>query len=363
MKKILIIITTGFASSGGLTTVMMNYYRNIDKSDLQIDFASTNEIDNSYLEELSANNSQYFNLGDRKKNPFKYLLNLYKLLSKEKYDVLHVNGNSATMGLELFIACLHKIPFRIAHGHTTQSNYPLLHNFLYLFFKRTYTHAIVTSDKAGKWLFKKNYYVLNNAIDFHKYAYSEQTRNELRANLGISDKFVVGNVGKLNIPKNHSFLIDIFEKIYKRNKDAVLIIAGGGSQDTILKTKCKEKGLEDAVIFLGMLNDTSKIYNAFDVFVFTSLFEGLGMVLIEAQVSGLKCFSSDVVPLETKVTDNIEYLSLNDTADLWAEKITEIEKYDREKMALSSQKSITENGYNIETEAVKLKKIYVSGTF
>lgn len=358
MEKILIVITTDFVPYGGLTTVMMNYYRSMDKSDLEIDFASTNDIDNKSLAELSKNGSKYYNLGERKKNPIGYLFNLYKLLHKGSYDVIHVNGNSSTMMLELLVACICKIPIRIAHGHTTQSNYPLLHKLLYPFFKKTYTHGVVTSDKAGKWLFKENYTVLNNAIDIEKYKYSVDIRERKRKELSIEDKLVIGNVGKLNLPKNHSFLIDVFEEIYSRRKDAVLVIAGGGELEESLKNKCKEKNIENQVVFLGMLDDTSEIYQAFDVFVFTSIFEGLGMVLIEAQAAGLRCISSDVVPNETKVTDNIFYLSLNSSKEVWADTILKNAEYDRELKAMVVEKSITESGYNIKNEAHKLKLLY-----
>ena len=122
MKKVLIIITTGFASYGGLTTVMMNYFRNMDRSDLQIDFASTNEADEKSVAELYAAGSRYFNLGDRKKNLLGYMFNLYRLIRREKYDVLHVNGNSATMAFDLMPGYLYGVPVRVAHGHTTRSS-------------------------------------------------------------------------------------------------------------------------------------------------------------------------------------------------------------------------------------------------
>ena len=132
MKKVLIVITTGFAPYGGLTTVMMNYFRNMDRSVLQVDFASTNEVDEESLTELHTHGARYFNLGDRKKNLPGYMFRLYKLIRREKYDVVHINGNSATMVFDLLPAYVCRIPVRIAHGHTTQSGYPIAHKTGYV---------------------------------------------------------------------------------------------------------------------------------------------------------------------------------------------------------------------------------------
>ncbi len=360
MKKVLIVITTDFVSYGGLTTVMMNYFRNMNRSDLQIDFASTNEADENAVAELRAAGSRYFNLGDRKKKLLSYMVNLYKLIRKEKYDVLHVNGNSATMAFDLLPGCLCGTPIRIAHGHTTQSGYPRAHKILSPLFKKMYTRAIVTSKAAGDWLFTDGYMVLNNAIDVAHYGFSQETRNRVRKELGLEEKFVVGNVGKLNPSKNHMFLLDILQQIRMQRDDAVLVIAGGGEMEAALRQKCKELYIEEYVLFLGMLDDTSDVLQAFDVFVFTSMFEGLGMVLIESQAAGLECISSDVVPIETKVSDYIRYMSLDASAAKWAEATLAIPAYDRVAHASSAAETIRQHGYDIRYEAEKLESIYKS---
>ena len=358
MKKVLIVITTGFAACGGLTTVMMNYFRNMDRSGLQIDFASINEVDEESLAELHAAGSRYFNLGDRKKDLPGYMRNLHKLLRREKYDVLHVNGNSATMAFDLLPGCACRVPVRIAHGHTTKSSYPKAHKVLWPLFKRSYTHGIVTSTAAGDWLFVRDYTVMNNAIDIGHYGFSQEARDRVRKEYGLEDKFVVGNVGKLNPPKNHTFLLDIFKEILSRRDNAVLMIAGGGETEGALRQKCKDLGIEDSVIFLGMLDDTSDVLQAFDVFVFTSKFEGLGMVLIEAQAAGLECLSSDVVPFETRVSDHIRYMSLDESAEAWAQATLAIPPYDRVTHGATAAESIKTHGYDIRYEAGKLEAIY-----
>lgn len=358
MKKVLIVITTDFASYGGLTTVMMNYYRHIDKTGLQIDFASTNDPEPESLEDVYACGGRYFNLGERKGAPLKYLWKLMCLLRKEHYDVIHVNGNSATMAMELVVARMCGVKTRIAHGHTTQSDYPRLHNLLAPIFAHSYTKGIATSKATGEWLYGEDYLILNNAIDIHHYGYSPEKRAAIRERLQLKDHLVVGTVGKLMPSKNHTFLIDIFREIYQKRPDAMLVIAGGGDLEEELKQQCRDYGLEDKVIFMGMLNDVSEALQAFDVFVFTSKYEGLGMALIEAQASGLPCISADAVPMESKVSEHAQYISLSKSASAWADIVLECVNYDRQAYSDAAAITIKEAGYAIQNEAIILEKIY-----
>lgn len=359
MRKILIIITTKFVEYGGLTTVMLNYYRAMNKDGLQIDFASTNDdVDSKLLKELRQSGSRYYCLGDRKKNIFRYVSRLSNLIKQERYDVVHVNGNSATMVVELSVAKKRNVKIRIAHGHSIKSNYAIMHNILKKYFRKTYNIAIATSTDAGRWLYGDNYVVLNNAIDTSHYRYNSKIREETRKELEIDDYYVIGNVGKLNASKNHFFLLDIFKQIVEFNDNVRLLLVGGGELEHELKTRVEELEISDSVIFLGMQNDTAKYLQAMDVFVFPSKFEGLGMAVIEAQAAGLVCFASDVLPYETNVSKNIFYLSLNDDASIWAKSIVQRRSYNRKQLSECAIKSIKENGYDVYSEAKKLEKIY-----
>lgn len=361
MKKVLIIITTGFSPFGGLTSVMMNYYRAMDKKDLYIDIASTNEAEKSLLEELSNNGSQYYRLGDRKKNIFYYLMNLYRRIKQGRYDVVHVNGNSSTMMFELYIAKYCGVDCRIAHGHTTRSNYPKLHKLLEPMFKRSYTHGVAVSKEVGDWLFEDGYRILNNAIDLEHYKFSKDLRNEFRKKYEIDgDTVVVGNVGKLNAPKNQSFLLRVFAAAKKQKENMILVVVGGGGLENELKELACRLDISDSVIFLGMVNDTREAMQGMDVFVFTSIFEGLGMALIEAQAAGLPCISSDTVPKETKVSDLIEYVSLLEEPEYWARLILGKMQMDRETVSEMVQEDIRRSGYDIKIEADKLRKLYLN---
>lgn len=359
MKRILIVITTAFVPYGGLTTVMMNYYRAMGEKKLKIDFASTNEPPEVLLKELNENGSQYFNLGDRKKHLIKYLKKLNKVLRGNSYDVIHVNGNSATMAFELRTAKRRRVPVRIAHGHTTRSDYSWLHKILFRVFRKSYTHAIAVSDKAGEWLFSgQEYIVLNNAIPVKKYKYDMSIREKYRNSLGFSDKFIVGNVGKLYAAKNHSFLIQIFCELRKKKENAHLLIVGGGELRGELEEQCRSLGIEDDVTFLGMREDIPELLQTMDIFVFPSRYEGFGMALIEAQAAGLYCFASESVPGETKLSNNIQYISLNEKVQDWVEKISVVNCYNRMKCSIQACSTICACGYDIETAVEKLEKIY-----
>lgn len=364
MKKVLIIITTAFIRYGGLTTVMMNYYHHMDKTGLRIDFASTNVADQALIDDIAANNSRYFCLGDRRKHWLTYLINLRRLLNKENYDIVHINGNSVTMLMEAYTAKICGVKSRIAHCHNSRSNnrlVTLVNGLLRIPFSFSYTLGIAVSKPAGEWAYgNKKYIILNNAIDTDKYRFNPKIRERVRNELNIHGKYVIGNVGKLNAQKNHSFLLDVFYEIRENHDDAVLLIVGGGELEKELKERCKALGIENDVIFTGMVNNPHEYLQAMDVFVFPSIYEGLGMSVIEAQASGLSCIASDKVPVETQVSDKIEYLSFEQSPMLWAEHILHLKSNnDRKYTSKAAFESICSSGYDINSEANKLRKIYL----
>lgn len=357
-RKILVVINTAFVKYGGLATVMLNYYRAMNKSDIQIDFASTNEISEELSAELEENQSKYYFLGKRKKI-FNYAINLFKALKSDKYDVIHVNGNSSTMVLELGVAKLCKCKVRIAHVHTTRSKYPVLNKILSPLFNSLCTVKIATSVDAGKWLYKKDYIVLNNAINLDKYRFNKDIRNQYRQKLELNEEdFVIGTVGKLNLQKNQKFLLEIFKEYQLRNTYAKLIIVGGGELEDKLKAYAKALDISNRVLFLGMRSDAGQIMQAFDYFIFPSIFEGLGMAVVEAQASGLRCLASDMIPKETSLSTLIQYMSLEDGVKSWADKIEKEDCVDRIELSKEACLSIERKGYSICTEASKLKEIY-----
>lgn len=354
--KILIVICTGFVPWGGLTTVAMNYYRAMDKQGMIIDFASNNQATEVLLDELNKNGSRYIQLPKRE-NCLKYIQKLYKVL-KDGYDIIHIHGNSATMSLELFPALLCGTPKRIVHCHTTKPTAKYLSYFLCPIFKKMYTYAIAVSYEAGEWLYgKDNFCILNNAINIRKYFFNFAKRKQVRNNIGINEEtFVVGHVGKINIQKNHKFIIEIFEEIVKRKENSLLLLVGDGPLRKATEEKVEEKGLQEKVIFVGMSEEPELWLNAMDCFLFPSKFEGFGLALAEAQANGLTCFAADSVPKCVDVAQAIHFISLNTKPAEWAEKIIN-EKHSR--MDIEHIVEMFDRaGLNIESEANKLKKLY-----
>ncbi len=343
---------------------MMNYYRNMDRTELQIDFASSNDLEPELAKELYQNNSSYFNLGSRQKSPVCYMRNLGKLLRAGHYDVIHVNGNSATMAADVFLAKICGIPHRIAHTHNTMTEHPFWHRLLYPMLPCFGNENIAVSTQSGDWLYGKHgYTVLNNAIPTEKYRYDEKVRKQYRNLFHVEGKFVIGSVGRLNRQKNHQYLLHIFARLREQAEDSVLLLVGGGDLEREIKKQADRLGIAEDVIFTGTRKDVEHLLQAMDFFVFPSIFEGLGMVLIEAQASGLYCLCSDVVPQETRVSENIEYMSLSEKPEEWAQRILEIKTTlsgDRERISAQAVSTIKRSGYDITLEAEKLRKLYCS---
>lgn len=216
------------------------------------------------------------------------------------------------------------------------------------------------SEIAGKWMFKnRNFRVIHNAINVSDFVYNESIRQKVRTQLGLlKDEFVIGHVGRFSYQKNHDFLIDVFNEVHRRLPEAVLILIGDAVEDELYlnkaKQKVKELNLVENVRFLGIRNDVPDLMQAMDCFLFPSRFEGLGIVIIEAQTAGLPCYVSSVIPNEVKITNLVDFISLNESPENWAEKIIKNKNYKRKDIS----KEIIKAGYDINTEIKKMQKFY-----
>lgn len=221
------------------------------------------------------------------------------------------------------------------------------------------TNYFACSEHAGEWLFGKRVLkegkitVIKNAIDVDKFKYDAIMRDKMRKKLGVKDKIVFGHVGRFAKQKNHDFLIDVFFDIYQKRKDVVLLLIGEGSLEEKIKEKVKEKKLDDVVKFLGTKENVNDYMQAMDIFLFPSLYEGLGIVLVEAQCSGLMCVASTEVPKEVELTQNIFFAE--NRIDIWESLILEHLNYKRE----SDIRNISVNGYSIKDSVVDLENRYL----
>lgn len=356
MSKVLIINTSGLGM-GGITTHMLNYLRRLKEMQYEAFFSIvvTGVRDKNVLEQFENLGCELVYLPDRKKKLWKYCFALRRLLRNNDFDVLHVHGNSSTMGIELSLGKQFGIPVRIAHCHNSKCEHPYLHKLLLPIFKKSYTQAVACSSLAGDWIFGKGkYIVLANAIDLDKFQFNAEVRKEYRKALKVADDtLLLGHVGNFNEQKNHDFLIDIFDEVQKKKK-AELILIGTGPLLADAKKKVNNFGMQDKVHFLGIRDDVGCWMQAMDCFVFPSKWEGFGMVLIEGQTSNLPMVVSTEVPIITKVTDNIRYISLSDGTGKWANLIINLaSSADRIKPVDSRIKE-----YDINNNIEKLTKLY-----
>lgn len=356
MTNVLIINTCGLGV-GGITSHMINYSEVLPK-DIKLSIVVTGIYEQSVIDLFVKRGFNIIFLPNRKKNPVRYMLALSNILKKEKYDVIHVHGNSATMVIELGLAKKNKIKTRIAHCHNSQCDHPKLNLILSPYFKMLYTDALACSDLAGEWIFGRgNYRVLHNAIDLDKYFFSDEVRNKYRKELKIDkDTVVIGHVGNINGQKNHKFLIKLFYEFQKNNKAMLLLIGADNFKTEMLELTnlIADLNISDKIKLLGLRNDVPNLLCAMDIFVFPSLFEGLGMVAVEAQANGLPVLASDAVPQEVRLSDKIEYLSLNEPMDVWCTCICDL-------LAKSTDRTIKKEdfrNYDINSERKYLFDIY-----
>ncbi|MBP3596064.1 MAG: glycosyltransferase [Clostridia bacterium] len=351
----------GEMNSGGVESCIMNYYRNIDKSKIQFDFIVNSNSKIPQKNEIEKLGGRIFVVPGYK-NIFKYMKSMFKILKENKYDIVHSNVNSLSV-FPLFIAKKAGVKIRIAHNHSTSNKKEwgknIIKNILKLFSKKYATHYFACSNHAAEWLFGKKLVndgkvtVIKNAIDLNKFKYNELVRKELRENLKIENKFVIGNVGRFQEQKNHEFLIDIFNEVYKINKNAILLLIGEGPLKAKIHEKVNNLNLNEVVYFLGVKENVSEYFQAMDLFLFPSLYEGLGMVAVEAQCSNLPVICSTAVPENVKLSNNIEFLDLSEDKKIWRDTI--LKKYEIRK---DNTKVLFDAGYNVKNAVDNLQMKY-----
>lgn len=354
--KVLIINTVSFAING-MSTIITDMYKNMDKTMFKFDFAVKDFIDEKYKKEIEKNGDRYFVFERNYKQLYKYINKLSDLIKKEKYDIVHIHGNSALMLVELNaikksgMKCV-----KVVHAHNTQCTHQMCNKILHKKFIKSYDYALACSDAAGKWLYKDNSYtVINNGIEEKRFVYNENLREKERTKNALEDKFTLLHIGRFNSQKNHTFLIDIFSELIKTEPNAILRLVGDGQFVDDIKMKVNKLRLRDKVTFVGTTNNTEAEYNMADVFVLPSLYESFGIVNVEAQCSGLPCVISDTIPEAIKITDNVDFVSLNKSAKEWAKIIL---KYHDAQKRKSYDNEVRKYGFSIIENAQKLRKFY-----
>lgn len=359
MIRVLHIVT--YMGRGGLETILMNYYRHIDRSKVQFDFLVHRDFEADYDQEILAMGGKIYHVSRLIPWSISYRNELKRFFKEHpEYKIVHVHQDClSSVALQCAKEC--GVPVRIAHSHSSSQD----KNIKYLI-KQHYmkqipqfaTNCFACGKDAGDWMFSGySYQILHNAIDTSTYSYSPEKAVAIREQLHMEQNLIIGHVGRFNIPKNHTFLLDIFSECVKIVPNARLLLVGDGEGKTRIQEKAKSLGLEGKVIFTGVRSDVADLLQAMDVFVFPSLYEGVPVTMIEAQASGLPCVISDGVPKDCVITSGlVTTMKLSDMPCDWAKHIIGRKDAKRE----NHLEEIQAAGYDIVTAAKELENFYLT---
>ena len=365
-EPIRILHVIGIMNRGGAETMIMNYYRTIDRTKVQFDF-----VENSF--EPAVFDEEILSLGGRifrcphynGKNHLTYVRWWKQFFRGHKGEFAAVHGHLGSTAAIYLSAAKKAGIYTIAHSHNIHST--SLSGILYQLYSYPTRHIadyfFGCSKEAGisrygkkVCAFTNRFSVLNNAIDTQHFAFQEDIRTQIRQQLSIEKKLVVGHVGRFFAQKNHKFLIEIFGQIHKQNPNAVLLLVGDGELRSEIEAQIHASGLDDCVILTGVQSDVNPYYHAMDVFLFPSLYEGLPLSILEVQANGLPCIISDNVPVECILADDlVAVCSLKSSPSVWSKAVLEHANIPRENHAAV----VKSHGYDIREAASQLQNFYL----
>lgn len=353
--KILVINTVGL-NRNGITQVIFDYYSRFDMRKYDVCVGSGEQDSEEVRQMFRDAGIKVRLLPSRRQKTAGYVLVLYRLMAREKYDIIHVHGNSATMAMELMAARAAGCPVRIAHVHNSTCDARRADRLMRPAFYRSYTDAYACGQMAGEWMYGgRNFRTVKNGRSIRKFSYDPAVRLRMREKCGLGpDTLAVGHVGNFNEQKNHPFLLRVFQKIRERQPDAKLFLAGYGHCEGSVRALVKELELEDGVVFLGLTDRIQDLLQAMDVMVLPSRHEGLPLVAVEWQMAALPCVLSDAITEECAFTDLVRFLSLDERYEKWADTVLEMRHRDRARDALLAEELAGRNGYDIEKDAAWL---------
>lgn len=356
---------------GGVSSMIYNLYQHINHDKVQFDFVAPNKSSYEiYRDDIEKMGGRIFEL--RAKSRFKlagklkFWKKLYHLIRTQKYEVVHCNSGSVLFNIQVaWIAKKCKVRKIIIHSHNAGNDgkiKAIMMNACKGLLEFGPTHYFTCSTEAAEHMFskkrckKKDYVYIKNGVDISRFVFNEGERHKYREELGISDKKVVMHVGRFCNQKNHSRLIDIFNDLHKRESNTVLVLVGDGEKKKTIEEKVRLLGLSESVIFLGLRKDIPQIMFASDLFLLPSLYEGLPVVGVEAQASGLPCVIADSITKEVDFSGNNHYVSLNDNDSVWSEKILDLLTKDIDRIEGSD--IVRKAGFSLQDVAKKLEEIY-----
>lgn len=361
-KKVLHVI--GGMGRGGAPIFIVNNLKYIDDAKLQFDFLCRKD-NCAYNDIIRQHGGNIYVVPEFPRHFFSNFIQTLQFFRKHafEYEALHVHANALYYILPLILGKIYGIKKIILHSHNTQSNVGVLRPLHYinrLFVDVLSNIHLACGQEAGKWMYcNRPFEVINNAVDVNKFKYNEQSRKVIREELGLSnDIFLIGNVGRFETAKNHTFIIDVFKKIHDVKPSTALLLVGEGSLLEEIKKKVTLLGLTEYVHFLGLRSDMERIYSAMDMFFLPSLFEGLPFVLIEAQCSGVNCLVSNTVTKEAFITDLVTSMKLEDNIKKWVSSVEYLSNIQKDRSQYAE--IIRQKCYDIGDTAAKLTEIYTN---
>ena len=348
----------------GAENVVLNYYKYIDKTKFIFDFICESDSTNIPYEEINKLGGRVI-LVSPYENTSKYISDLTEVFKKGKYDIVHSHTNALSY-LSLKAAKKAKVPVRIAHSHNSSIKLEqgrLLKNIYKILLKQNATHFFACNEVSGKFLFGEkeynngNVFLISNAIEVDKFKYNKKNRIKKRKELEFEqDDLVIGHVGRFVMQKNHEFILELFKAIHDKIPNSKLLLCGQGPLMTEIRDSAFGMGIYDDIKFVGQVNDVEKYYQAMDVFVLPSFYEGFPLTLVEAQAAGLLCLASTDVGSGSVLLNSTSLLSLSSPIKIWKKQILDsIKNFER----VDTSNIIKEKGYDISSEVKKLESKYI----
>lgn len=352
-------------SFGGVQSVVMNYYRHIDRSKVQFHFVVQSSENFFYDEEIKKLGGKIYQVAPIHSNRKQFERDFFRVLKENPdYKIVHCHQNFLNI-VPLRIAKKADVPIRISHSHSNYKASSFIKEIQRKAFRALIsyyaTDYFACSIVAAQWLYghhskSSKCKIINNAIETKKYLFNEDIRYKKRKELGIDKELVLIHVGMFTDSKNQEYLFKVFEKVYDININTLLLLIGDGENRVKLMNAAKECSDNDNIIFLGKKDNVHEYLMAADLFVFPSKYEGLGMSVIEAQMSGLPCIVSNAVPKEVDLFGDVTFVSINESPETWANIIIQYNKSRR----LHKIESLINTNYEIEIEVTKLTDYYLS---
>lgn len=351
----------------GIQSFLMNVYRHIDRKKVQFDFLVHSKKEGAFDGEIASLGGKIYRLDKLSSFQFfTYKRDVSKILNSYPYKIVHSHINLLSY-YPLKIAMQNGVPVRIAHSHSSSILDIGIKRWVKLYAKKRInavaTHQFACSKEAAIWQFGNKAYesgnvqVVPNGIDIEKFSFSVEARNKIRELYNIEkNSFVVGHVGAFRRVKNHSFVLKVFAQIKAIKQNTHLLLLGGGEMESEIKEEARALSIYDDVIFAKPDSNVEEYLSCMDAFIFPSIYEGLGIAVVEAQATGLPCFVSEGVSLETKLQENYFVLSLSTSPSEWAHFILDFFKNEKH---ITRKCSPLVFQYDINKVAQNLEEFYL----